>query len=417
MRISTSQYLSMNVQTMDNQQAELSQLYGEISSGVALSTPSDNPAGAAQAVQLSMQGATLSQFSTNQSSALTELGAEDSTLSSVVQNLQSVNTQLLSAGDGTLNDTNRGAIATALQQLNESLVTLANTKSPSGNYLFGGFQGDAQPFTQNTAGKIVYNGDNGVSTTQISESTSVATGDTGASVFLSVTPETASPVAYAASTNTGTGVVGSVSTSNAAGAANGDTYAINFTVAAGVTTYTVSDTTPAGVTTTSTAQPYTSGASITLGTSGESVTITGAPANGDAFTAQPATQVPSTIGGTNIFSTIQTMITALQTPADTPAALAALQNSLATGLTQVQNTLSNVTTIQATVGGREQQIQAMQTVNQNQTLENTTSLDDLTSADLASTISKYTQTQYSLQASQQAFVQVQQMSLFQYISS
>jgi flagellar hook-associated protein 3 FlgL len=415
MRISTSQYLGMNVQTMDNQQSELSQLYGEISSGVSLSTPSDNPVGAAQAVQLSMQGASLSQYSSNQSSALTTLQSEDSTLSSVTQTLQSVNTQLLSAGDATLNDTNRSAIAATLTQLNTTLMTLANAKSPAGNYLFGGFQSASQPFTQNSAGAVVYNGDNGVSSAQISDSTSVATGDTGASVFMSVTPQTASPVAYAASTNTGNGVIGGVSTTNSGSAANGDTYSIAFTVAAGVTTYTVADTNSAGTTTTSLPQTYTAGSAITLGAGGESVIITGTPASGDTFNVAPATQVPAAQGGTSIFATIQNMITALQTPADTPAAAAALNNSLNTGLTQVQNTLSNVTTVQATVGGREQQISAMQTVNQTQTLQNTSSLADLTSTNMASTISKYTQTQYSLQASEQAFVQIQQMSLFQYI--
>src|ERR1700733_10257467 len=111
MRISTSQYLNMNVQSMDNQQSELSQLYAEISSGQAITTPADNPLGAAQAVQLSMQGATLSQYSSNQSAALTQLGSEDSTLSSVIQALQSVNTQLESAGNASLNDSNRTAIA------------------------------------------------------------------------------------------------------------------------------------------------------------------------------------------------------------------------------------------------------------------------------------------------------------------
>jgi flagellar hook-associated protein 3 FlgL len=418
MRISTSQYLSMNVQTMDNQQSELTQLYGEISSGVSLSTPADNPLGAAQAVQLSMQGATLSQYSTNQSSALTSLQSEDSTLMSVTSTLQSVNTQLLSAGDATLNDTNRSAIAATLQQLNTSLMSLANTKSPSGNYLFGGFQSASQPFTQDSAGTVVYNGDNGVSTTQISDTSSIATNDSGQSVFMSVTPQTASPVAYASSANTGTAIVGAVSTTNAAASATADTYGITFSVTGtpAVTTYTVSDTNSAGVTTTSAAQTYTAGSAITLGTSGETVSITGTPANGDAFTVTPAAQVPASQGGTNIFSTIQNMITALQTPADTPAAAAALNNTLNVGLTQVQNTLSNVTTVLATVGGRENQIQAMQTVNQNQTLQNTSSLADLTDTNMASTISKYTQTQYSLQASQQAFVQVQQMSLFQYLN-
>jgi flagellar hook-associated protein 3 FlgL len=405
----------MNVQTMDNQQSELSQFYAEISSGTSLTTPSDNPLGAAQAVQLSMQGATLSQYSTNQSSALTQLGSEDSTLSSVTTTLQSINTQLLSAGDATLNDTNRSAIAATLEQLNTSLMTLANTKSPSGDYLFGGFQAASQPFTQNSAGTVVYNGDNGVSSTQISDSTSVATGDSGASVFMSVTPETASPVAYASSANTGTAVIGAVSSTNAAASANGDTYGITFSVTGGVTTYTVSDTNSTGTTTTA-AQPYTAGSAITLGTSGQSVSISGTPADGDSFTVQPATQVPAAQGGTSIFATIQNMITALQSPADTPASAAALQNTLNTGLTQVANTLSNVTTVQATVGGRENQITAMQTVNQNQTLQNTNSLADLTSTNLASTISKYTQTQYSLQASEQAFVQVQQLSLFQYLN-
>src|ERR1700761_2091470 len=226
MRISASQYLGMNVQAMDNQQSELSQLYAEISSGQALTTPASNPLGAAQAVQLSMQGATLSQYSTNQSSAQTSLESEDSTLSSVIQALQSVNTQLESAGGGTLNDTDRSGIAATLTQLNNQLVTLSNTTSPSGGYLFGGFQSSTQPFTQNSAGAVVYNGDNGVSSAQISSTTSIATGDTGASVFLSVTPETATPVAYASSANTGTGVLGTISTSNGPTSADGDTYSI-----------------------------------------------------------------------------------------------------------------------------------------------------------------------------------------------
>jgi flagellar hook-associated protein 3 FlgL len=415
MRISTSQYLGMNVQAMDNQQSELSQLYAEISSGQALTTPASNPLGAAQAVQLSMQGATLSQYSTNQSSAQTSLESEDSTLTSVIQALQSVNTQLESAGGGTLNDTDRSGIAATLTQLNNQLVTLSNTTSPSGGYLFGGFQSSTQPFTQNSAGAVVYNGDNGVSSTQISSTTSIVTGDTGASVFLSVTPETATPVGYGSSSNTGTGVIGTISTSNGPTSADGDTYSVAFQVTAGVTTYTVTDTNSTG-TTTGTAQPYTSGSAIPLGTAGESVVISGTPDDGDTFNVAPATQVPAAQGGTNIFSTIQNMITALQTPADTTSALASLQNTLATGMAQVQNSINNVTSVQATVGGREQQITAMQAVNQTQTLANTNSLDDLTSVDMPSTISKYTQTQYSLQASQQAFVQVQQMSLFQYLN-
>jgi flagellar hook-associated protein 3 FlgL len=418
MRISTSEFQSMNVQAMDNQQAEMAQLYGEISSGVSLTTPSDNPLGAAQAVQLSAQGATLSQYATNQSTGLTNLQSEDSTLSSVVSALQKVNTQLLGAGDATLSDTNRSAIAATLQQLQGQLMTLGNTTSPGGGYLFGGFQTASQPFTENSAGAVVYSGDNGVSSVQISDSTSVQTADSGAAVFLSVTPQTASPVPAATAGNTGTATIGAVSTNGASAAAESDGYAINFSVdAAGNTTYTVTDTTTNTVITPPTTVPatpdptYTSGASIALGNTGMSVAISGTPANNDSFTVTPAANSTNS----NIFSTIQSMITALQTPADTPTETATLQNSLTAGLTQVENTLNNVSAVQATVGGREQQIQAMQTVNETQSLQNTTSLSGLVSTNLTQTISEYTQTQYSLQASEEAFAQVSQLSLFQYI--
>ena len=50
---------------------------------MSLQTAADNPAGAAQAVQLSMTSATLSQYATNQNAALASLQAEDQTLQNV----------------------------------------------------------------------------------------------------------------------------------------------------------------------------------------------------------------------------------------------------------------------------------------------------------------------------------------------
>jgi flagellar hook-associated protein 3 FlgL len=88
-----------------------------------------------------------------------------------------------------------------------------------------------------------------------------------------------------------------------------------------------------------------------------------------------------------------------------------------TGLTQLANTMSNVTAVQASVGGREQEVKALQTVTETNSLQTQSNLSDLTSTDMVTTISKYTMQQAALQASQQAFVQVQNMSLFQYINN
>ncbi|MCC8402219.1 flagellar hook-associated protein FlgL [Paraburkholderia sp. MMS20-SJTN17] len=408
MRISTSQYFSMNVATMSDQQAQLSQIYQEISSGQSLTTPADNPLGAAQAVQLSSTAAALSQYTTNQGTALASLQAEDSTLTTVITTLQSANTLGLRAGTGTLNDTDRSAIAAQLTSLRDQLLTYANATDGSGNALFSGFQNSSKAFTTDAAGNVVYSGDTGTRTVQVTDSNSVAIGDNGLSVFMSVGATNAQPIASASSSNTGTGVIGPVTVNDPTNTANADSYQIKFSGSGAALTYTVTDTTTgvAGA-----AQTYTAGSNITI--AGQTVEISGTPAANDTFTVQPANKA-----GTNVFANLNAMITALQQPVSgNDTAAATLQNAMNTGLSQLSNSLNNIMAVQASVGGREQEVEALQTVTQTNSTQTASNLSDLISTDLVKTISKYTMQQTALQASQQAFVQIQNMSLFKYLSN
>jgi flagellar hook-associated protein 3 FlgL len=288
MRISTSQYFSMNVATMDDQQAKLSQYYQEISSGNALSTPADNPLGAAQAVQLSSTATALSQYTTNQSAALSSLQAEDSTLGSVLTTLQSANTAGLSVGSGVLNDTNRTAIATQLTSLRDQLLTYANATDGSGNSLFSGFQNTTQAFTTDASGNVVYSGDTGTRTVQLTGSNQVATGDNGRSVFMSVSSTNAEPISAGNAANTGTGVIGAVTVNDPTNALNADSYQIQFNGTGATQTYSITDTTTGAAV--GTPQLYTAGANITI--AGQTVAISGTPANTDSFTMRPPTCSP-----------------------------------------------------------------------------------------------------------------------------
>ncbi|CAB3714295.1 flagellar hook-associated protein FlgL [Paraburkholderia rhynchosiae] len=407
MRISSTQYFNMNVTTMSDQQAQLSQLYAQISSGVSLSTPSDNPLGAAQAVQLSSTATSLAQYTTNQSTALASLQLEDTTLGSVNNVLQNIHTLVLHAGDGALNNGDRGSIATELQSLRSQLMTLANATDPRGNYLFAGYQSAAQPYTTNSAGVVTYSGDTGTPAVQITNSHVVQTGDNGISIFGSVAPIGTSAVPAATAGNTGTGVISTVSLNNPTDPTNADTYTISFTSS---TTYTLSQTDPAtGTVTTSGPQAFTAGAAITLG--GQSVSISGAPNAGDSFSVTPATQ-----GSMDVFQNLSQLISTLQSPISGGASTASFQSALTTSMTQLENTMNNVVTAQAAVGGREQEIQALQTVTQANTLQTASNLSDLTETDMVKTVGKYTMTQNALQAAQQAFVKIQNMSLFQYLN-
>jgi flagellar hook-associated protein 3 FlgL len=311
-------------------------------------------------------------------------------------------------GSGVLNDTNRSAIAAQLTSLRDQLLTYANATDSAGNSLFSGFQNTTQAFTTDAAGNVVYSGDTGTRTVQVTGSNAVATGDNGISVFMSVGATNAQPIAAGNSANQGTGVIGSVTVNDPTNAGNADSYQIQFSGTGSTQTYTITDTTTGVV---GTPQAYTAGANITLG--GQTVAIDGAPADTDTFTVKPANQA-----GTDVFANLNAMIAALQAPVTgNTAASANLQNAINTGLSQLANTLNNVTAVQASVGGREQEVQALQTVTQTNSLQTQSNLADLTSTDMVKTISKYTLQQAALQASQQAFVQIQNMSLFQYINN
>ncbi|RQR28684.1 flagellar hook-associated protein 3 [Burkholderia sp. Bp9143] len=410
MRISTAQFYQMNVAQMSDQQAQLSQLYQQISSGVSLTTPADNPLGAAQAVQLSMTSATLSQYSANQNVALSSLQKEDQALTSVNNLLNSMHTVIIQAGDGSLTDSDRSALATQLQGYRNQLLTLANTTDGAGNYLFAGFQSTTAPFTDAAGGGVVYSGDSGARQVQIADTRSVAQGDSGTSVFLSVPMLGSQPVPAAGAGNTGTATIGAVSITNPSAASNAHSFTIAFGGTAAAPTYTVTDNV-IGPSSQTAPQPYSDGAAIALG-NGLTVPVSGTPASGDTFTVTPAPQA-----GTDVFAALDTMIAALKVPVgNSTAAAAALANTMTTGTTKLNNTMTNILTVQASVGGREQEIQAMQAVNQTNTVQISSNLADLTSTNMVSTISQFLQMQNALSGAQKAYAQLQNLSLFQYIN-
>ncbi|SAL39954.1 flagellar hook-associated protein FlgL [Caballeronia arvi] len=411
MRISSSQYFNLNVASMSDQQSTLASMYQQISSGKRILTASDDPLGAAQAVQLTLKSGALAQYSTNQTTALSTLQQEDSTLSGVSDVLQSVQTQIAHAGDGSLTDSDRSAVADAIQGLRDQLFGLANTTDSSGNYIFSGLKGGTAPFSNNASGVgATYSGDFGQRSVQISEGRSMTVGDTGVSIFQSVSPVESDPVSRAGAANTGTGTISPVSVTDTTDKGNTSKYTVTFSISQtdGTTSYSVTSN-PAD-STLPTNVPYKDKADIALG--GQKVTIEGAPADGDSFTVQPAAT-----DNNDIFAALDSIVNALKQPTGSPEAQAKLTNALTTAGTKIDNTFNNVLSAQTVVGGREQEVQSTQTAMQTSQTQTASDIANLTSIDLVSSISQYELTQNSLQAAQMAFSQIQKMSLFDYIGS
>jgi flagellar hook-associated protein 3 FlgL len=155
----------------------------QLASGRSVNQLSDNPAAAASLVQNHDQAGADAQFLQSLSTLQSKYQVADSALGNVVSAL----TRALSLGtegaNGTLNDSERQAIAGEVQGLLNQSVSLANT-TYQGSFLFAGTKVNTQPFTLDTATNVVtYNGNSATSSVELSNGDSITANVPGDQLF------------------------------------------------------------------------------------------------------------------------------------------------------------------------------------------------------------------------------------------
>ena len=121
--------------------------------------------------------------------------------------------------------------------------------------------------------------------------------------------------------------------------------------------------------------------------------------------------------GADVFATLDTVIAALKIPVDNAGAVAQKNMTDALGKANREITIAhdNVLTVRSSVGSRLQELDALDVTGDSRTLFDKSYLSDLQDLDYASAIAEFYQRQSSLQASQQTFVKIQQIALFNYL--
>ncbi|SDK91808.1 flagellar hook-associated protein 3 FlgL [Modicisalibacter muralis] len=403
MRISTVTMFQASLASMNRQQSEFLHISQQIASGKRVVNPSDDPQAASRAVGVSQSLAVNQQYADARISARNALSQEDSVLGSIGDAIASAKTLIVQAGNGTLSDADRASLASDLNGIYESLIGQANTTNGNGAYLFGGFEDDAPPFVR-SAGGIEYFGSDNVRAQQVGPSRQMTVGDSGSEIFSGV-HSGSGYVAEADSGNTGSVTFTGPARVDASHANYGDGFTITFgDDGAGNPTYSiVNDSTGAAVQTDVAYDPE-EGATLTFG--GLSLTLEGEPAAGDEISMAKAQDQ-------SLFTTLENVIAALNTPTDTDAAKAALHNTLSTTSRELDNSLNNVLTVRASVGARINELDVLDSVGGNRELNYKSTLSELVDLDLAKATSDYLLQQAALQASQKAFVGIQNLSLFE----
>jgi len=149
---------------LDQTQANQEQLTQELSSGLRVTSIGDDPVAAAQNVQLLN---TIQQDdSFTQTTSLTQglLQVTDSTLGSVVTQLNQALSLATQANNGTLDSSDLKAISNQIAGIRDEVLSLANTNYQC-QYIFGGSQSGATPFTLDTTttpATVTYHGDSDI---------------------------------------------------------------------------------------------------------------------------------------------------------------------------------------------------------------------------------------------------------------
>lgn len=145
MRVTDNATTRMVLATLQKQQEKVYTLQQQLSSGMRINAPSDDPASAQQALDMKVLIAANGQYSRNIDTGNTWLSQMDSSLSDMNNVMVRVRELATQMANGIYDAGARQNAANEIQGLKDQLISLGNTQI-GGKYIFGGFVSDQPPF-------------------------------------------------------------------------------------------------------------------------------------------------------------------------------------------------------------------------------------------------------------------------------
>ncbi|MDO9465912.1 MAG: flagellar hook-associated protein FlgL [Thiobacillus sp.] len=182
MRISTQTLFESGAARLGEVQSGLLKIQQQVASGRRILTPSDDPVGAARALEVTQSQSINTQHGVNRQHAKSALVSVEGALESATSLLLDVKTSIVTASNGSLTDSQRGFLATELRSRFDALLSIANSRDGMGNYQFSGYQTVTPPFAETATG-AQYQGDQGQRLLQVDATRQMAISNPGQAVF------------------------------------------------------------------------------------------------------------------------------------------------------------------------------------------------------------------------------------------
>lgn len=195
MRISTAWSQQVEVNALLGQQSKLIQTQIQLGTNKKINNASDDPLAYLTINNLNKSITQTTQYQTNITTAQQRLELEDSVLQNATDIMGRIKELAVQGLNSTYSATDRSAIASEMEGLNDELMSIANTKNANGEYIFSGFKSSTPAFTKATPSSndsatnttsvsaLAYSGDSNTRSIQIGLNRQIKDGDNGLTVF------------------------------------------------------------------------------------------------------------------------------------------------------------------------------------------------------------------------------------------
>ena len=408
-RISTSLAQQLGINAIMFQQTQVNQSQQQISLGKRILTPSDDPSGAAQILDFNQSISRITQFQTNINYAENRLSLSDTALQSVTNSLHRVRELAVQGYNDTNTAADRQSIAEEMFQRLDEMIALANTKDANGDYLYAGFKGQTQAVTGSAAtGEFTFQGDQGQRLIQIGENRTVSDNNSGAEIFFNLQDKNGNAEdVFTTLYNLATDL------------------AINRPASEEAVLTFDSVTLPSDTETilvNGTVYEFDSGGGVTAPNIAVDISLA---INGDDVAAALQGAIAGNdLSVTAVATNNQIVITAnapgegelaIDTSLTSVASATSVSIPLYDHLDQLDTALNRVLDVRSQIGARLNAIDSQNETNQDFLLNLQSAKSQVEDLDMAEAISRFNLQIVSLQAAQQSFVKVQNLSLFNFL--
>ncbi|MDR1064518.1 MAG: flagellar hook-associated protein FlgL [Azoarcus sp.] len=399
MRVSTNMIYDRGVFSIQSLWSSALHANQEVSTGRRVLTPADDPIAAARALDVTQSRSINTQFQTNQDYSNDQLKLLENRLAGVGDILQYVRQSAVSAGDAVLNQEELDFIAVDMRSQFDALLSLANTRDASGDFLFSGYRADMQPF-QGSYGNVHYEGDQGMRTMQVSATRFMPVSLPGSSVFDNTRALEGAINTFTGKSNSGGAMATTVFDPAQPDVANvGRRYEVRFNgTGYDVTEYQPGNSSPVTVTPVT----VTPGPPDTIEFNGLKMEVSGTPGNGDAFDVFVASK--------NVFDNLAIFIDTLERPG-----ASGIISGVQFAIGNTDAALDTSLRARAQVGSQMIELEQLSNLSSDMNLQYAETLSRLQDCDYAEAMSRLAQLQTNLEAAQLSFMKVSGLSLFNFL--